>query len=224
MATFALIHGAGDVGWYWHLVEQELRRRGHEAVAPDLPCEDDSAGLTEYADTVVAAIGARTEVVVVAQSFGGFTAPLVAGQVGARLMVLVTAMIPAPGEPPEEWVGNTGFGQVMRAHGDGDLFYHDVPRGLAEQARGRARGQSATPGRDPWPLSAWPDVPTRFVLCTQDRFFPAGFMRRVVTDRLGVVPDEIESGHCVALARPRELADMLAATWPGSGAAGGMVV
>jgi hypothetical protein len=24
MATFALIHGAGDVGWYWHLVEQGL--------------------------------------------------------------------------------------------------------------------------------------------------------------------------------------------------------
>lgn len=45
MATFALIHGAGDVGWYWHLVEEELRRRGHHTVAPDLPCEDDSAGL-----------------------------------------------------------------------------------------------------------------------------------------------------------------------------------
>jgi hypothetical protein len=24
MATFALIHGGGDVGWYWHLVEREL--------------------------------------------------------------------------------------------------------------------------------------------------------------------------------------------------------
>ena len=46
MATFALIHGAGDVGWYWHLVVAELRRRGHQAVAPDLPCDDDSAGPT----------------------------------------------------------------------------------------------------------------------------------------------------------------------------------
>src|SRR3990170_3432833 len=32
MATFALIHGGGDVGWYWHLVQDELRDRGHEAV------------------------------------------------------------------------------------------------------------------------------------------------------------------------------------------------
>ena len=54
MATFAFIHGGGDVGWYWHLVEKELRARGHDAVAPDLPCDDDSATLSDYADTVVA--------------------------------------------------------------------------------------------------------------------------------------------------------------------------
>jgi alpha/beta hydrolase family protein len=49
MATYVLIHGAGAVGWYWHLVEAELRARGHDVVAPDLPCEDDSAGLPELA-------------------------------------------------------------------------------------------------------------------------------------------------------------------------------
>ena len=45
MAAFVFIHGAGDVGWYWHLVAAELRERGHNTVAPDLPCDDDSAGL-----------------------------------------------------------------------------------------------------------------------------------------------------------------------------------
>ncbi len=50
MATFAFIHGAGDVGWYWHRVEAELRARGHDTVAPDLPIEDDEAGLIDYAD------------------------------------------------------------------------------------------------------------------------------------------------------------------------------
>ncbi len=43
MSTFVLIHGAGDVGWYWHLVEAELRARGHDTVAPDLPADDESA-------------------------------------------------------------------------------------------------------------------------------------------------------------------------------------
>ena len=35
-ATYVLIHGAGDVGWYWHLVEAELRGRGHDVVVMDL--------------------------------------------------------------------------------------------------------------------------------------------------------------------------------------------
>ncbi len=60
----------------------------------------------------------------------------------------------------------------MREHEQGDLFYHDVPRALAGQARRKTRAQSATPGHSPWPLAAWLDVPTKFVLCTEDRFFP----------------------------------------------------
>jgi pimeloyl-ACP methyl ester carboxylesterase len=78
MATFGFIHGAGDVGWYWHLVGAELHSRGHDTVAPDLPIEDDSAGLSRYADVVVDAIGGRRDVVVVAQSFGGYIGPIVA--------------------------------------------------------------------------------------------------------------------------------------------------
>jgi pimeloyl-ACP methyl ester carboxylesterase len=224
MATFALIHGAADVGWYWHLVERELRARGHETVAPDLPCEDDAAGLAEYADTVARAAGhlRGSDLVVVAQSFGGFTAPLAAARLRARAIVLVTGMIPAPGEKPEDWPANTGWGQAIaeQAARDGGktgnsdplvAFYHDVPRDLAEQAVAKGgRPQSDTPGRSPWPLSAWPAIPTRFVLCTEDRFFPAGFMRRVVAERLGIIPDEIAAGHCVALSRPKELADLLA--------------
>ncbi len=190
-------------------MEQELRQRGYESVAPNLPCDDDSAGLPEYADTMVEAIGDRGDVVVVAQSFGGFTAPLVADRIPVDTLVLVAGMIPAPGEPPDDWVANTGFDQVMREHEQGDLFYHDVPPALAEQARGKTRAQSATPGHSPWPLDAWPDVPTKFVLCTADRFFPPEFMHRVVADRLGITPDEIASGHCAALSRPKELADML---------------
>ena len=107
MTTYVLIHGAGDVGWYWHLVEAELRERGHDVVAPDLPCEDDSAGLSEYADTVLDAIGDRRNLVVVAQSAGAFTAPLVCQRRSAELLVLVAGLVPAPGEAAEDWWANT---------------------------------------------------------------------------------------------------------------------
>ena len=77
MATYVLIHGAGSDSWYWHLVSPRLRALGHDVVAVDLPCDDDAAGLCEYAGAVVDAVGDRSEVVLVAQSLAGFTAPLV---------------------------------------------------------------------------------------------------------------------------------------------------
>lgn len=208
------------MGWYWHLVERELRKRGHDVVAPDLPCDDDAAGLREYTDTVIAAIGDRGDLVVVGQSFGGFTAPLVADRLPVDVLVLVAGMVPEPGEPPADWWSNTGYEQAVneQARRDGGKagsddpfvsFYHDVPRALAVEALSKERSESNTAYHDPWPLGAWPAVPTRFVLCTEDRFFPPDFMRRVVAERLGIVADEIAAGHCVALSRPGELADLL---------------
>ena len=135
-----------------------------------------------YADTVLDAIGERTGLVVVAQSFGGFTAPLVCDRVETELLVLVAGMIPSPGEPPDDWWANTGYEREVHDQEDDEVatFYHDVPPELATEALKRVRAHpSATSMREPWPLAAWPDVPTRFLLCRDDRFFPAVFLRRV---------------------------------------------
>jgi len=69
----------------------------------------------------------------------------------------------------------------------------------------RRRRQSETPSKEPWPLAAWPDVPTRYLLCRNDRLFSAEWVRRVVRDRLDIIPDEMDSGHTPALSHPREL-------------------
>ena len=209
MATFALIHGAGDVGWYWHLVEAELRGKGHDVVAPDLPCDDDRAGLSEYADAVLEAIGDRGDLVVVAQSAGAFTAPLVCDRTPVEQLVLVAGLIPVPGEAGRDWWTNTGYESPAESYDVVATFYHDVPPELAAEALERSRAQSDTPSLEPWPLEAWPDVDTRFLLCRNDRLLPADFLRRVVRERLGFAPDEIESGHCPALSRPNELAERL---------------
>lgn len=205
-ATYVLIHGAGDVGWYWHLVEAQLRVLGHDVVAMDLPVDDDSAGLSDYADVVVAAIGDRDDLVVVAQSFGGYIAPIVCDRIPVRLLVLVAAMIPAPGESAEEMFANTGYERAEQSgSSDLDTFYHDVAPKLAAEALSKGRRQSQTPSKEPWPLAAWPDVLTRFLLCRHDRLFPPTWLRRIVRERLQIVPDEIDSGHTPALSHPREL-------------------
>jgi pimeloyl-ACP methyl ester carboxylesterase len=213
VSTFAFIHGAGDVGWYWHLVEAELRARGHDTAAPDLPCEDDAAGLTEYAERVAGAVGDRTDVIVVAQSFGGFTAPLVCDRVAVGLLVLIAPMIPAPGEAPADYWTATGYADEPRDEYDDTiaLFYEDVPAPLAAEALDRGRSQSEARMGEPSPMSAWPEVPTRILICRDDRLFPAAYLRRIARERLGIVPDEIEGGHTPALSRPRELAARLEA-------------
>ena len=209
MATFVLIHGAGGRGSSWDLVAGELRRAGHEVVAVDLPCEDDSAGWAEYRDATLDAIGdRRDDLVLVAQSLGGFTAPLVADRVAVEHIVLVTAMIPKPGETGDDWWANTRTAEAIAAQGlpeDAELFVHDVPPDVLEAA-GPTRDQSGTPMGEPWPLDAWPDVPTTFLLCKDDRFFPADWMREIVRDRLGIEPIEVPGGHCAYLSRPEPLA------------------
>jgi pimeloyl-ACP methyl ester carboxylesterase len=214
VATFVLIHGGGCGPWHWHLLEPELRGRGHDVVVVDLPCADETAGLTEYAGAVVDAVAGRSGLVLVAHSFGGYTAPLVCDRIPVDLLVMVTAEIPLPGERPDQTRASTGHAQALEEQGGGedrDLFFADLTADLAAEANLRWRHQSGTPAAEPWPLPAWPDVPTRFLLCTQDRYFPATYMRRVVRERLGVIPEEIDSGHFPMLARPKELADRLEA-------------
>ncbi|WP_133848609.1 alpha/beta fold hydrolase [Labedaea rhizosphaerae] len=203
MSTYVMIHGAGDTGWYWHLVTPLLRAHGHDVVTPTLP--GGPVGLTEYADTVVEAVGSRTgEFVVVAQSFGGFTAPLVVDRLGASALVFVAGMVPKAGESPDGWWTGTGY---PGPSGDDDLFFHDVPAELAAEAEKRPGAHSTTSFDEP--CAPLPDVPTRYVLGLRDRFFQPSFTRRMVAERLGIEPEEIDAGHCVALARPKELAELL---------------
>jgi pimeloyl-ACP methyl ester carboxylesterase len=207
MTTFAIVHGAGDVGWSWHLVSALLEAKGHTVIAPDLPTEDESKDLTDWASTVVAALPSTSDVVVVGHSFGGLVAPLVAAQVNASALVFVTAMLPKSGEAPGDWWTQAGYADS----GLEDQFWHDVPPDLAAESQKRERGMSENAMVKPWPLDALPDVPTHFILCTEDRFFTPEFMRRVVADRLsGVAPVELAAGHCAQLSKPQELANLLA--------------
>ena len=69
----------------------------------------------------------------------------------------------------------------------------------ADALAGRAHAVPAVPRRSPLP-----------------RLFPAAFLRRVVVERLGITPDEMEGGHLPALAHPVELATRLDGYWTGA--------
>jgi pimeloyl-ACP methyl ester carboxylesterase len=131
-------------------------------------------------------------------------------------------MIPAPGESPGDWWMSSGQTPAQREQDEREgrdpdapfdvmtAFFHDVPQEVVDEAfaRGEPR-QSGTPFGEPWPLDAWPDVPTSVIAGSRDRLFPLEFMRGLARERLGVEVDVIDSGHLLALSRPRELAERL---------------
>jgi pimeloyl-ACP methyl ester carboxylesterase len=221
-ATYALIPGAGGDPWEWHRLVRELDSRGQEAIAIRLPAEDDTAGWSEYADAVVDAIGDRANVILVAASMGGFTAPIVCTRRRVDLLVLLNAMIPVPGETFNAWGSNTGSGSARRqyhaslglstveAGDDAVIYYHDLPSELRSEAQARTwQEQSMTPLDEPWPLDSWPDVPTRVLAGRHDRMFPVDLQRRVARERLALEVEEIDGGHMVAMSNAAALADRL---------------
>ncbi|HEV3230061.1 MAG TPA: alpha/beta hydrolase [Solirubrobacteraceae bacterium] len=227
--TFVLIPGAGIDPGAWRWTIEELQARGHRGVAPRLPLDDPHAGPSAHADAVVeAARQLHGQLVVVGQSLGAFAASLVAARLEVAELVLVAPMIPAPGETAGDWwtavKHDDAIAPLIRRLGGmstwgpeelAEVFLHDVPADIASAAE----QFNATPGLgmflEPWPLSAWPEVPTRVLAPREDRLFPLAFQRRVVCERLGLPVEEMPGGHVPMLARPGELADRLAAVSTG---------
>ena len=225
MTTFILIPGAGGDAWHWHRVVPLLKQAGHDAIAVDLPGDDDQAGLSVYTDCVVEAIGAR-QVNLVAQSLGGFTAPLVCARVRVAMLVLVNAMIPIPGETVGEWWDNTGSAAARKAaaqQGGYDTnfnletyFFHDVPPEIVKRGEEHQRPQADSISAEPCRFESWPEIPIRVIAGRDDRFFPIDFQRRIARERLHATTDELRGGHLLALSNPHDLANLLLRYLPGT--------
>ena len=222
MTTFVLIPGAGTDPRMYDATIEALRELGHGGIAPPLPLDDEDATPSDHAEAVARAVPAGEEIVVVAQSLGAFTGPLVAARIPVALLVLLAPMIPAPGESAGQWWGNTAHGEaiadVLARHGPGsewgpeavnEVFLHDVDPDVARESERYNAPAGAGMFAEPWPLDAWPDVPTRVLAPRDDRLFPLEFQRRVTRERLGIELDEMDGGHVPMLSRPRELAERL---------------
>jgi pimeloyl-ACP methyl ester carboxylesterase len=195
---------------------------GHEGLAPPLPLHDQDARPSDHADAVTEALPRDAELVVVAQSLGGFAGPLVAARVPVAQLVLLAPMIPEPGETAGEWWSNTrheeAIADLLARYGPmsswgpdalAEVFLHDVDPLVAAENE----SFQGAPGRgmftEPWPLERWPEVPTTVLAPASDRLFPPDFQRRVARERLGAGIHEMPGGHLPMLSRPRELAERL---------------
>lgn len=222
MTTYVLVPGAGgEASYFYGRVRQSLEAAGHEAIPVDLPAEDETAGLQEYADIVADAVGARTDAVLVAQSLGGFTAPLVARRVRLRAVVFLNAMIPAPGERPADWWDNVGASaareEAADRHGyartfDAETYFlHDLDADVAAELARHQHDEVEAAFVSVCDFGSWPDVTMRSVAGAGDRFFPLDLQQRLARERLGIDADTLPGGHLLALSQPERLTDYLLA-------------
>lgn len=214
------MHGPKSDSWYWHRVVAQVNEAGFDTIAVDLPVEDDSKGLADYAAVVADTIGGHPKQTIVTHSMAAFIAPMVACLVEVEMLVLVAPMVPRPGETALEWLKNTGQREAARrlaaeqgratGFSVSRTYLHDVPDAVAREFARHTRKQAMRPFQEPWPLLCWPRTPTTCVVVGRhDRLFPYEFQRRVVAERLGTRPRAIDSGHLCALSAPDELTEQL---------------
>lgn len=219
-AHIVLIPGAGSDPAYWGGLRAELSTRGVASTAVDLPCTDESATLTDYADVVAAAVtAANAPVTLVAHSLGAFTAGLVPDRAPVQAIVLVAPMIPTPGESPGQWWEATGQPAAHEAAARAagltppldlpELFYNGCTDEQIRQGLTWNRDQAAAPFTQPWPRDAWPGVPTEVVAFAEDRLLPPQFLTTLAQQRLGLAIRTAPGGHMGMVSHPGELAEVL---------------
>ena len=230
MTTFALIHGAWHGAWCWDPLVSELERRGHRAVAVDLPCDDPAATTMDNAQRVADSLAGdpSDDVVVVGHSLGGITAAVIPLLRPVRQVVFLCALMPRPGRSLGEVMGSepdtttAAFNALPRHVGEGGsvtwdpevagpFFYRACPPETIAWAAPRLRTQVWTTTREPCPLDQWPDCELTSIVCTDDELLTPAWSRRIARNVLHVTPLELPGGHFPMLGIPSHLAETLTA-------------
>ena len=227
MSEVLLIHGACHGAWCWDAVASFLSEAGHQPISVDLPCDDPNAGLSEYAETAIAAVPPRTkDLIVVGHSLGGLSAPLVAAKSKTRRLVFVAGIIGSPGmsladlatvdgdrdgplEKNDLEFDESGLFRFSRP-GAMRVLFHDCEPAAAERALAKLRLQKSM-----WNQVAnfddWRAEEIVSIVCREDRVVSPSWGERVSKERLGVDAIVLAGGHSPWLSRPSELTGLLIA-------------
>jgi pimeloyl-ACP methyl ester carboxylesterase len=221
MSTIILVHGAFHGGWCFEPLVPELAARGIDAVAPDLPLTsllDDAAAVTEVLDR------ADGPVTLLGHSYGGAVVTMAGTHPAVERLVYLTAMAPDDGEPAssgpveigEEFLAAfrmtpAGLPEVDPARAT-DIFYPDAEPTAAAAFAALLR-PGAVGGADLVERAAWHDKPATYVVCDADPIL-LPHAQRAIAARIGATVVEMSGDHSPFLARPAELAALLAAAMP----------
>jgi pimeloyl-ACP methyl ester carboxylesterase len=215
---FCLVHGAWHDSTCWDPLVPELRARGHETVAPDLPLHDPAAGFEERAWPAIDALAEVSgPVVVVGHSMASAYATLVAlaspGSLLVHLCPRLGGFAQPPGAPsafrkgvpfPPSRPDGTSAWEAETAIA---ALYGRLPADRAAALARNLRPMAQPP--DEYPLSGPPDVPTVLIYAAEDEIFEPEWERFMARELLAVEPIEIPGGHFPMAEDPGALAELL---------------
>jgi pimeloyl-ACP methyl ester carboxylesterase len=217
MSDVVLIHSTGQGAAGWERLAQALARRGWTAHAVELPSKPDLLA-ADYAQLIRRQVGCLAAPIVLAHSASGLLLPAAARALDARRQVWLAAWVPNPRASfleeadayaekafNPQWIGKDPVADDSVA---ATLVFHDCDGATLEWALATRRLflPRAVYGER---ISLAPELPSTYILASQDRTIRPEWQRRMARDRLGVEPIEIATGHSPNVSQPDRLAAIL---------------
>jgi hypothetical protein len=185
----------------------------------DLPTDRPDASATEYAAVIGAAIDCADMPVVVAHSVSGLFLPLVPDYAEIARLVYLAAVIPLPGESfvsqvqrdpamyrPDFLRVRPPIDAAVAQH----YLFHDCAPNIIPWAVSTLRMMYAKQAIiEKSPLDEWPQAPSSYISCTEDRTINPDWWETAARERLHTDPIRMAGGHAPYISRPRELAEAL---------------
>jgi pimeloyl-ACP methyl ester carboxylesterase len=219
MSSFCLVHGSTQSPQGWDLLVSELESRGHHSICVDLPANEPQASATRYAAVIGRALNGESNAIVVAHSASGLFLPLVPDYAPVGRLVYLGAVLPLPGASFfSQFQNNPGMYRPGFAGKDPtkdpaiarEYLFHDCPPERLEWALSTLRLMFAKQAiLEVSPLEKWPDVPSSYISCTEDRALDPAWWERASEERLHTRSIRIEASHAPHVSRPVELAEIL---------------
>ncbi len=223
------VHGAcvQDGAWWWHRTADLLLEAGIRSTSPPLPsCGEGGRpagaggpGLPEDVAAVRQVLQDSDEsTVVVAHSYGGIvTAEAAAEVTSVRHLVLVSSYLPEVGQSLADFSDDAPapFLDVDPDRGTFgvrpellvETFLQDCDPDTQARAVDHLARQNLQVTRQSVGAAAWQQVPTTYLVCTQDRGTPARRQRDFARNAGTAV--ELDTGHHPFLSQPDAVRDLL---------------